>query len=168
MTAKDMETMFDYSYWANRKLFEVLSLLTPEQFTHPVSGSYGSVRNTLVHMMSTEWGWLDRSGGPPRGQRLSAADFPTFVSVVEKWKQIEGDLRQFLAALRDDDLDRVVEFVIADGPKQSLSVGQMMHHAAVHGVHHRGQIALLLRSLGYVPGNFDICFYYNEVRHSAR
>jgi uncharacterized damage-inducible protein DinB len=167
MTAKDIETMFDYGYWANRKLFEVVSLLTPEQFTHSVSG-YGSVRNTLVHMMSTEWGWLERSGGPPRGQRLSAADFPTFASVVEKWKRIEGDLRQFLAALRDDDLDRVVEFAIADNPKQFLSVGQMMHHAAIHGVHHRGQIALLLRSLGSVPGNFDICFYYDQVRNSAR
>jgi uncharacterized damage-inducible protein DinB len=32
--------------------------LTPEQFTEQVSGSYGSVRNTLVHIMSTEWGWV--------------------------------------------------------------------------------------------------------------
>ena len=160
--------MFDYSYWANRKLFEVLSRLTPEQFTQAVAGSYGSIRNTLVHMMSTEWGWLERSGGPPRGQRLSATDFPTFASVTEQWKRIQGQVRQFLAALRDEDLDRVVEFVIADGPKQALTVGQMMHHAAVHGVHHRGQIALLLRSLGYVPGNFDICFYYSQVRPSEQ
>jgi uncharacterized damage-inducible protein DinB len=35
-----------------------------------------------------------------------------------------------------------------------------MHHAAIHGVHHRGQVALLLRALGHVPGNFDILFYY--------
>ena len=56
-------------YWANRKLFEVFSQITPEQFTQPVSASYGSIRNTLVRMMSTEWGWLDRSGGTPRGPR---------------------------------------------------------------------------------------------------
>jgi len=75
MTAKDLETLFDYSYWANRKLFGVLSQLTPEQFIQPVAGSYGSIRNSLVHMMSTEWGWLERSGGTPRGPRLSATDF---------------------------------------------------------------------------------------------
>jgi len=46
MTAKDLEALFDYSYWANRKLFEVFSQLTPEQFTQLVGGSYGSIRNT--------------------------------------------------------------------------------------------------------------------------
>ena len=162
MTAKDIETLFDYGYWANRKLFEVISRLQPAQFTQEVAGSYGSVRNTLVHMMSTEWGWLERCGGPPRGARLSGGDFPTFASVTEQWKRIEGDVRKFLAAMRHEDVDRAVEFAIGNGPKQVLTVGQMMSHAAVHGVHHRGQIALLLRSLGYVPGNFDICFYYGR------
>jgi uncharacterized damage-inducible protein DinB len=166
MTAKDIETLFDYSYWANRKLFEVLSQLTPKEFTQPVAGSYGSIRNTLVHMMSTEWGWLDRSGGTPRESRLVPTDYPTFASVTEQWGRIEGHLRDFLASLRDEDLDRVVEFAIGDGPRQALSVRQMMHHAAVHSVHHRGQIALFLRSLGYVPGNFDICFYYSETGNS--
>jgi uncharacterized damage-inducible protein DinB len=37
-----------------------------------------------------------------------------------------------------------------------------MQHAANHGVHHRGQISLLLRMLGYSPDNFDILFYYAE------
>ncbi len=37
-----------------------------------------------------------------------------------------------------------------------------MQHAANHGVHHRGQVALLLRLLGYAPGNLDILVYYAE------
>jgi uncharacterized damage-inducible protein DinB len=32
------------------------------------------------------------------------------------------------------------------------------------GVHHRGQVALLLRLLGYPPGNFDILFYYDSAQ----
>src|SRR5436309_15218065 len=34
------------------KLFDVISQITPEQFTRPVAGSYGSIRNTLVHVLS--------------------------------------------------------------------------------------------------------------------
>jgi uncharacterized damage-inducible protein DinB len=34
-----------------------------------------------------------------------------------------------------------------------------MQHGANHGVHHRGQVALLLRALGFVPGNFDLLIY---------
>lgn len=39
-----------------------------------------------------------------------------------------------------------------------------MHHGANHGVHHRGQVALLLRMLGSAPGNVDLLFYYAEKR----
>ena len=42
MTAKDLLDLYDYGYWANEKLFGVLSRLTPEEFTQPVAGSYGS------------------------------------------------------------------------------------------------------------------------------
>jgi uncharacterized damage-inducible protein DinB len=45
-----------------------------------------------------------------------------------------------------------------------MPLGELMQHAIVHGVHHRGQVALLLRLLGYAPGNFDILFYYGEKR----
>jgi len=157
-----METLFDYGYWANRKLFDVLVQLTPAQFTEQVTGSYGSIRNTLVHIMSAEWGWIERCGGAHRGPRLNAADFPTVDAVTEQWTRVEGYLRDFLATLRDEDLDTVVEFTLGDRPKQAMSVGQMLHHAAVHAVHHRGQIAVLLRSLGYVPGDFDMLYYYTH------
>ena len=67
MTVKDLERLYDYGYWANKKLLVVVSQLTAEQFTQTVAGSYGSVRNTLVHVLSAEWGWLDRCGGRQRG-----------------------------------------------------------------------------------------------------
>jgi uncharacterized damage-inducible protein DinB len=122
MTAEDLRTQFDYSYWANARLLGVASSLTTEQFIQPISGSYGSIRNTLVHMMSTEWGWMERSGGFRRGPKLSASDFPTFASVRERWTDVEAHLRGFLGALQDADLGRMVEFALGDGPKQTLSV----------------------------------------------
>ena len=66
MTVRDLERLFDYGYWANRKLFTVVSQLPPGQFTEPVAGSYGSIRNTLVHMLAAERIWLARCGGPAR------------------------------------------------------------------------------------------------------
>ena len=70
MTVKDLEGLYDYGYWANGKLFDVISQLTPEQFAQPVAGSYGSIRNTLAHILSSEAGWLSRCGGPERGPSL--------------------------------------------------------------------------------------------------
>jgi uncharacterized damage-inducible protein DinB len=160
MTVNDLTAAFDYGYWANSRLFEALSVLTPEQFTRNVAGSYGSIRNTLVHTLSAEWGWLDRAGGPARVAPLNAVDYPTLESVVDRWRQVEQYMRHFLSMLTDDDLQRIVEFAIGGGPKYAMPLGQLLRHAANHGVHHRGQVALLVRSLGYVPGNFDLLFYY--------
>jgi len=61
MTVKDLKILFDYGYWVNNRLLDVLSQLTPEQFTQPVVGNYGSIRNTMVHMLSAEWGTRDAS-----------------------------------------------------------------------------------------------------------
>lgn len=160
MTVQDLEALFDYSYWANARLRDVLSQVTPEQFTQPVAGSYGSIRNTMVHILSAEWGWLERCGGAARGPALNAENFPTVSSVFDLWRYVESRLREFLSTLEDTDLDRVVEFALSGGPTQSMPLGQLLHHAAIHGVHHRGQIALLLRTLGHVPGNFDILIYH--------
>jgi uncharacterized damage-inducible protein DinB len=39
--------------------------------------------------------------------------------------------------------------------RRSLPVGELLQHAANHGVHHQGQVSLLLRLLGFTPDNFD-------------
>jgi uncharacterized damage-inducible protein DinB len=160
MTVKDLEDLYDYGYWADRKLFDVISQLRPEEFTRPVAGSYESVRNTMVHILSAEAGWLDRCGGPARGPKLNPVDFPTIESVTQAWNRVEANVREFLAKLKDEDLARHVEFSFGQSEKYSMPLVELMHHAAIHGVHHRGQVAMLLRQLGRAPGDIDIFVYY--------
>ena len=162
VTAADLQRLFDYGYWANRKLFAVLVQLAPEQFTQQVAGSYGSIRNTLVHVLSAEWGWLDRCGGAERGPALKPDNYPTVESVVETWSEVEAHMRAFLPTLTDADLAREVEFTIPGRETRLMPVGQLLQHAANHGVHHRAQVALLLRLLGYTPGNLDLLIYDGE------
>jgi uncharacterized damage-inducible protein DinB len=169
MTVKDLQRLYDYGYWANRKLFAVLVQLTPEEFTRPVAGSYGSVRNTMVHIMSAEWGWVDRCGGPPRGPALKADAYPTVDALRSAWDEVEKHVRTFLRSLTDDDLRRDVEFksFFREG-NDVMRLGDLLQHGANHGVHHRGQVALLLRLLGRTPGNFDLLFYDAESSPAAR
>lgn len=162
MTVRDLERTYDYGYWANKRLLAVVAQLTPEQFARTVVGSWGSVRNTLVHILNAEWGWLDRCGGHARGPSLKADDYPTVESLVETWTKVEEWMRTFLAGLDDGELKRTVEFKNPRGETQSMVLGEMMQHGANHGVHHRGQVALLLRVLGHAPGNFDLVLYDAE------
>ena len=167
MTIDDVRRLYEYSAWANRKLFRVIEQMAPDQFTQAVAGSYGSIRNTMVHALSAEWGWLDRCGGHPRGAALKADDYPTPQTLIDQWTRVEGYVRDFLAALGDADLDRIIQFTLPGVPPQAMPLGELLHHGMNHGVHHRGQASLLLRMLGVAPGNFDILFYYAERRSGA-
>ena len=164
MTVADLEVLFEYGYWANRKLFDVVLRLTPEQFARTLDGSHGCIRKTLVHALSAEWGWLARCGGPERGPALDPADYPTAEPLVTAWDKVEGHVRAFLSELRDEDLAREIEFAIGGAEKHSLPLGELLQHAALHGAHHRGQVSLLLRLLGHDPDNFDILIYQMEKR----
>lgn len=159
MTVKSLQRMYDYNYWANKRLLTAVSHLTTEQFIRLVAGGHGSVRNTLVHVLSAEWGWLDRCGGHGRGPALKPEDYPDLDSVVTTWAKVERWMRDFLSALTDADVDRIVEYSNAHGETRSMILGELLQHAANHGAHHRGQVALLLRVLGQAPGNFDLLFY---------
>ena len=161
-TIDDLRRLYDYNYWANEKLLAVVAQLKTEDFTRDVSGSYESIRNVLVHVMSAEWGWLDRCGGQARGPKLDPANYPDSSSVIDTWKRVEGYVQGFLAGLRDADLARDVEFSLGTAEKHVVALGDLMHHAVIHAVHHRGQVALMLRELGYAPGNFDLVIYSFE------
>ena len=165
MTVTDLERMYDYGYWANRRLLSVAARLTPEQFTQHVAGTYGSVRTTLVHIMAAEWAWLERSGGQARSRRIVADDYPTVAAVVDAWAALERYVRAFLASWTDDDLAGGVACTGPGGSTRVMAIGTMLQHGANHGVHHRGQVSMLLRMLGAEPVDIDLLFYDVE-RHN--
>ncbi len=164
MRVEELKLLYDYSDWANKRLFPVVSQLTPEQFTQPVGGQHPSIRDVLVHMVSAQWGWLSRCGGAQRGPALQPADYPNVASVRDVYSRVEAYVREFLSQLEDDDMGRIIEFANPSGEKRSMPLGELMQHAAIHGVHHRGQIALMLQLLGCDPDNVDILLYHAERR----
>ncbi len=55
MDIRPFQESFAYNRWANRRTREAIAGVTPEQFTREIGGSYGSLRNTVAHLISAEW-----------------------------------------------------------------------------------------------------------------
>jgi uncharacterized damage-inducible protein DinB len=48
MTKGDIQLLYEYDRWANNRVLQAVSTLSPEQFTRDLGGSFRSVRDTLL------------------------------------------------------------------------------------------------------------------------
>jgi uncharacterized damage-inducible protein DinB len=61
-------TLFRHNAWANMRLFDVCAGLTEAQRGSKITGTYGSIRETLQHIVTSERSYLQRitTGNPYR------------------------------------------------------------------------------------------------------
>ncbi len=138
-----LETLYEYNFWANHRYFTVAEGLNEEQLHREQGHSWGSLQAMFVHMLSSEWVWLQRwHGSSPRGH-LNPADFPALSSIKERWSKQEDELRAFIGSQTEDSLRSVITYSNLSGQTFSVPLWQMLAHLANHETHHRGELAAM-------------------------
>lgn len=158
MTKGDIHLLYDYNRWANARVFDAVATLSPHQFTQDLRGAFPSVRDTLVHIVAGEWGWLTYWKEPsPSAAGLTEMwntcpvlfhedQFPDSATLRARWLEVEKDQREFVEQLTDEALTRMLPL-----PRGQASLAHLMQHMANHSTYHRGQISLMMRQLGAKP-----------------
>jgi len=154
-----MKDLYDYNIWANHKTLDSLEVISPEQFTAPMGGSFASIRDTVVHILGAEWIWWQRCiGEQPKGL-LDAASFPDVPSLRNKWREVDDG---YLALINSADLEANITYVNRHGNQYTYSVGRILLHNANHSTYHRGQVVTLLRQIGAKPAVTDYLVFIDE------
>lgn len=66
---------------------------------------------------------------------------------------------KYLDSISESDLANEIAYVNSRGDAFTNTAGDILLHVALHGAHHRGQIATTLRRVGIEPPELDyICF----------
>ncbi len=52
--------LYNYNHWANQRTISSATPLTREMFIRSIGNNFGSVRDTLAHILGSEWIWLER------------------------------------------------------------------------------------------------------------
>jgi len=152
----------EYDRWANRRFLDAAARLDAEQLARVMGSSFTSVRDTLVHMAWAEWLWLERWQGHSPKEYLNPTDFPTLDDVRFYWSAIEARQIQFTGSLSVGSEQRRVRYTNFQGVEWEYSLGQMVHHLVNHSAYHRGQLATMLRQLGFVPPQTDYLVWVDE------
>ncbi len=163
MDLKSIQALYDYNRWANAKVLEAVSKLSEEQFTKDIENSFRSVRDTLVHILSAEWIWLERWKDTSPKSMLNAAGYKTAVSVGKRWEPVESERAEFIRTLAPERLHAVISYVNTRGQTFGYPLWQMMVHVVNHSTYHRGQITTLLRQVGAQPVSTDFLDYYDKM-----
>lgn len=140
---KYIQQVYDYCYWANRRYFSVAESLTGEQLHKTQGHSWGDVHAMFVHMMSSEWVWLQRwNGSSPEGH-FKKEDFPTLASARTRADEIEAEMRAFIDAQSEASLQNEITYSNFRGETFHVPLWQMLMHVANHETHHRGELAAM-------------------------
>jgi uncharacterized damage-inducible protein DinB len=151
MNVNDVQYLFEYDRWANARMFEAVDALTDEQFAN--------VRDTLAHIIGVEWIWFQRCTGVSPRAIPDWMDNPTLATLRAQLQTIERDWQSFVAALSDDDLHRVIDYVKIDGETGSRKLVHLLQHVVNHSTYHRGQVATRIRESGGTPVGTDFLIF---------
>ena len=162
MHLQDIHNLYEYNYWANHRLLDVVETLSHEQFTKDLRSSHGGIHGTLVHIMAAEEIWLKRwKGESPTGLR-KPEEFPTFEAMSDHWDMVEHEMMGFCHMLKSDDyITRMTTYKTIEGKSFSQPLYQMMQHLVNHSSYHRGQVSLMLRQLGAEPVPTDFLVFFD-------
>lgn len=155
-------TLYDYNYWAHNLVWDCVDQLTEEQFTRNLDYSWGSVHVQLVHSMSAEWMWFNRLRGTSPESMFDPADYPTRETIRARWREIEADAREYLAALDDGDLNGMFTYTTTSGNTHRQRVGEILLHVVNHATDHRAQTLAMIHEVGGPTAEQDLIFYLRE------
>ena len=162
MNIKDILLIYEYNYWANKRILASSANVTQEQFLAPASFPYGGLRGTLLHILDTEWGWRALFQSIDSASELLEADFPTIAAFEAHWREEETAMRAYLAGLSDEDMERHLIYTTDTGIKRDRILWHCLLHVVNHGTQHRGEAAALLTDFGHSPGDLDFTVFLNE------
>jgi uncharacterized damage-inducible protein DinB len=160
-----VHALYDYSSWANHRLFEAAERMSDDGVTQVAVGHERSLLAILVHILDAHRGWLswwDGSAATVEARELlryDVADFADVRAVRDAWRPIEDQTARFLAGLTEDGLAAVYERALRNGTAFRQPLWAMMLHVANHGTQHRSEAAAMVTAAGQSPGELDFVFY---------
>jgi len=156
MRVSDLITLYDYYYWATKKILAQAEKVTPAQWSGPPPIGDHSLQQTLVHTLNAERAWRHGWAGQGYAEPLPAADIVDAAALGARWRAEAAAMRAYLASLSDEGV--LGPFYDEDVPDPYI-LWQVIAHVSYHGMQHRSEAAMLLTHFGHSPGGIDMVFW---------
>jgi uncharacterized damage-inducible protein DinB len=154
--------------WSNLRLLRACAALDDAQFAAPRTGFFPSLKDTLNHILTVDWLYVDAleravAGRPVNSDAASFFEplvpFTTCAALTPAQREVDQRLIALCAGLSD--LSLVVSIQRADHVQREPLV-RVLAHLFQHQIHHRGQAHAMLAGTTVKPPQLDEFFLAEE------
>lgn len=153
-----LTTLFHHNLWANQRILEICAKLNNEQLDATISGAFGTIRDTLQHIVTAERSYFARiSTGQPYRQPEGAPPL-TLAEMLESARLSGQGLIEWAPKVQPGDTVQVNW----DGTPMAVPCTVILTQAINHATEHRAQIMAILTQLGVQPPELDSWTYWES------
>jgi uncharacterized damage-inducible protein DinB len=141
---------FRHNSWATLRLLDFCRAIDPALLGASAPGTYGSVGDTLAHLV----GWEEVLAGTVEGAsgQGQPPPFSTLDDLVERARRLAERWERSFEP--EPHPERLVDIEIA-GERRLVRVGTVLAQVVHHGNHHRSQVCTVLSTVDIEPPQID-------------
>ncbi len=155
-----LRTLFAHNTWANLKLLTFCEALSEEQLNAAAIGTYGTIRETLPHLVGAEVDFVHRVNGQWPPEAWPEDQFPGFALLKQAAQWADDAFSQLALSARADSI------VEERWPEHKMMgrypLAGLLMQAIDHATEHRTHIATILTQLGLEPPDMAGWLYLEE------
>lgn len=159
----DLKLLLGFNEWADGWLLDAAQHLKPEQLAEKHKMGFGSVFETLIHIMDTQRIWLSRWQGVSPKSLVMASDYKSLEQLGADWDKVHKDLRGYVLRLNDARLHSDFTYQNMKGETYTNSIAWTLLHVFNHSTEHRSQVAAICTMAGRDVGPMDIIHYIRNI-----
>ena len=150
--------LFEHNAWASLKLLDFCEGLSDEQLDSTAIGCFGSIRDTLGHIVRGEVSYVERVNGKRPAVPPQRGEFAGFAVLKDAVRWTGDEMLQLALSAQKD---TIVEE--REGEWQTeYTLSSLMVQAVTHSTEHRTQIAAIITQLGMEPPDMSGWNYMEE------
>jgi uncharacterized damage-inducible protein DinB len=145
-----------YNVWANETLLRHLDGLVAGGATIPAN-----VLRLFSHVLNAQSIWIGRLTNTPSPVKVWQEHD---LAGLHYWhEQSTARVYRMAAEADETELHRLISYTNSAGVCLSCEVSVFYSHLPIHGIYHRGQVAIKMREQGLTPINTDYITYCREL-----
>ena len=151
----------DYNRWANDRTYQACAELTDDEYRSDTGAFFGSAHRTLNHLLTADRIWLRRmTGAGDAPDALDAVLFEEFAELRAARAAEDRRIIDFVETLDGQRIAGAFTYTPITNPKPiTQPLGPVLSHVFNHQTHHRGQVHMILTSLGKPSLALDLVYF---------